>query len=181
MKCSRCDEKSVIIQGHQHLCEKHYRFGQMRQTAKRAGKIVPSHEQLEKMVPPEMQCSDCGAPMNWRRKDGQSTVVSLQHYRDGKLALVCLSCNTRHASMIGDAYRDIPKNHKHCPSCKAVKHESEFTLDSGRSGILKRKSRCKECSNKAVNDWKEKNREQYNQYQREYRAKRKASGNPVGR
>lgn len=44
--CSRCEEKAVRKQGHQWLCSMHYRFGQMRQSARRHDKAVPSHEQL---------------------------------------------------------------------------------------------------------------------------------------
>lgn len=179
MQCSRCNEEAVIIQGHQHLCEKHYRFSQMKATAKRHKKLVPTHEQLEQMVDKEMLCPDCGVKMNWRSRDGKSTVASLQHYRSGRLAIVCLSCNTRHASMDGDSYCDMPKDHKQCPSCLVVKPQTEFSADNGRTGNIKRKSICKKCSNKKVNDWKERNRDEYNEYQRAYRAKRKAEGNPV--
>ena len=179
MKCSRCGQDSVIRQGNQMLCGKHYRFGQMRQSARRNGKITPSHEDLEAMVPIGFICGDCGVQMNWRSKDGRSTVASLQHYRDGSLAIVCLSCNARHASMDGDSYRDMPKDHKRCPSCSVIKCHSAFSVDSGRTGKLKRKSICKDCSDKKVSQWKERNRDEYNKYQRDYRAMRKSQGNPV--
>ena len=179
MKCSRCDLDATMKQGNQHLCDKHYRFGQMRVSAKRNGKKVPSHTNLHELVDDQMLCPDCDTRMNWRSKDGKSTVASLQHYRDGRMAIVCLSCNTRHASMDGDSYCDMPKDHKQCPSCKSVKHGSEFSIDNGRSGQVKRKSICKSCSDKKVNQWKERNRDEYNTYQRAYRAKRKAEGRPI--
>jgi hypothetical protein len=172
---------SVIKQGHQHLCAKHYRFGQMRVTAKRHGKETPSHASLHAMVNDQMLCPDCGVQMNWRAKNGKSTVASLQHYRDGRMAIVCLSCNTRHASMEGDSYCDMPKDHKQCPSCKTIKHQSCFFADNGRSGPIKRKSTCKSCSDDKVKQWKERNRDDYNAYQRAYRAKRKAEGRPIVR
>jgi hypothetical protein len=181
MKCSRCANDATMKQGNQQLCDQHYRFGQMRSSAKRNGKIVPTHEQLEIMIGSEMLCPDCGVVMNWRSKDGKSTVASLQHYRAGTLAIVCLSCNTRHASMTGDSYCEMEKDHKQCPSCKSIKLYSAFSADNGRTGAIKRKSICKECSDKKVNQWKERNREQYNEYQRQYRATRKASGNPITR
>jgi hypothetical protein len=170
MKCSRCDLDSVIIQGHQHLCEKHYRFGQMRSSAKRHGKVVPTHEQLALMTDENMICPDCGIKMNWRSKDGMSSVASLQHYRSGRISIVCRSCNTRHASMEGDSYCDMPKDHKRCPSCLGIKPSSEFFLDNGRSGLLKRKSICKICACVKLNQWREKNKDEYNLYQRNYRA-----------
>ena len=181
MKCARCDCDATIKQGNQPLCDKHYRFGQMRASAKRNGKVVPANEQLETFVSVGMNCPDCGVPMNWRSKDGMPTVASLQHYRSGRIGIVCLSCNVRHAAMSGDSYCDMPKDHKRCPSCLETKPEFEFYVDIGRTGPLKRKSICKQCSNEKTKQWQERNRDEYNAYQRAYRAKRKASGNPVGR
>lgn len=179
MKCSRCKFEATIKQGNQHLCDKHYRFGQMRANAKRHEKLVPTHEQLERMASDGMRCPDCETKMNWRSKDGKSTVASLQHYRSGAMAIVCRSCNTRHASMDGDSYCSMPKDHKRCPSCKSIKPQSEFSKDNGRSGVIRLKSICKSCSDIKVKQWKESNRDKYNEYQRAYRAKRKAQGNPV--
>lgn len=147
--CSRCGEEAVRRQGHQYLCAKHYRFGQMRVLAKRRGKSVPSHEALEGMVVEGNTCADCHSPMNWLAADSQALVATLQHYRDGTYALVCRSCNTRHAFMPGDSYRDTPKDHKLCPSCGEVKPDHDFCADNGRSGPRKLKSHCRECSNKA--------------------------------
>lgn len=181
MKCSCCDLDATMKQGNQYLCDQHYRFGQMRSTAKRNGKEVPSRVNLHDMVDEQMLCPDCGTRMNWRSKDGKSTVASLQHYRSGRMSIVCLSCNTRHASMGGDSYCDMPKDHKRCPSCDKTKSRDEFSADNGRSGSLKKKSICKSCSDEKVNQWKERNRDEYNAYQRAYRAKRKAEGRPITR
>lgn len=175
-----CEEFSVIRQGNQFLCKKHYRFVQMRSSAKRQGKHVPSHLDLEIILASQgMFCSDCRRPMNWRSADGRATVLTLQHYRDGSIAFACLSCNSRHASMPADTFRDMDPGHKHCPSCDQIKPASEFTKDSGRSGELRRKSKCRTCSDKSTKFRRESNREKYNAYQREYRAKRKAAGKPV--
>lgn len=177
--CSVCDEEATMRQGNQRLCDKHYRFGSMRSKAKADGKTVPTRWQLESLTNPDMKCPDCGRLMNWRQKDGSASVASLQHYRDGSLGIVCLSCNTRHASMPGDSYRETPKHQKLCPSCEEIKDGSEFSLDRSRSGEIQRKSFCRSCANKSAIEWKGKNRDKYNEYQRQYRAKRKASGNPV--
>ena len=69
----------------------------------------------------------------------------------------------------------MPKDHKRCPSCETVKPRNEFSVDNGRSGVIKMKSICKQCSNGKVQEWKEKNRMKYNAYQREFRAKKKAA------
>lgn len=177
--CSRCSEIAVRRQGHQRLCAKHYRFGQMRVLAKHRGKTVPTHEELHAMKGVDLCCPDCATQMNWLAGDGQSTVASLQHYRDGSMAIVCRSCNTRHAFMPGDSFREMPKDHKLCPKCQSIKPLDEFSTDAGRSGPMKFKSACKSCSDTDVTEWKESNRDRYNEYQRKYRAKRKAEGNPV--
>lgn len=178
--CSICGTIATIMQGHQHLCDKHYRFGQMRATAKAHGKAVPTREELTAMSGVDLVCPDCGVRMNWRAADGQSTVASLQHYRDGSMSMVCRSCNTRHAFMDGDSYREMPKDHKKCPCCKQIKSLTNFTLDASRSGTAKRKSKCSQCSNAQVNEWRKLNRGQYNEYQRQYRERRKASCGQVG-
>ena len=181
MKCSKCLELSVIKQGHQNLCEKHYRFLSMRVMAKKSNKSVPTYEELEQLIPKNLICQDCEIKMNWRAKNGRSTVITLQLYRDGSYGLVCLSCNTRHQHMDGDSYRTMPKDHKFCPSCKEIKHKDMYFLDSSKGGILKRKSYCNKCSTLKVKNWIERNRDEYNKKQREYRAKRKAIGNPITR
>lgn len=176
---SQCNDGAVRKQGHQFLCAKHYRFGQMRVLAKRRGLAVPSHEVLHGLCDERLICPDCGRLMNWLSEDGMSSVASLQHYRDGSFGIVCRSCNTRHAYMQGDSFRDIPSDHKYCPCCKTSKSRSEFYVDAGRSGELKTKSHCKKCSDEAISNWRKSNREKYNDQQRNYRAKRKAEGNPV--
>lgn len=172
--CAICGAASSIKQGRQHLCDRHYRLRQMRVGAKRNGKAVPSLKELEQMPGADLVCPDCAVRMNWRGADGTSTVASLQHYRDGSMAIVCRSCNTRHAFMDGDAYCAMPKDHKQCPCCSQIKALTEFTLDASRSGPAKRKSKCKQCSKKQATQWKEDNRERYNEYQREYRLRKKS-------
>ncbi len=169
--CKWCSEPSHIKQGRIWLCVKHYRFSTMRSTAKRFGKIVPSYQELEVLLSDTrgLVCKDCNRQMNWLSREGQSTVVSLQHYRSGKLALVCRACNTRHAKYKADTFCELPKDSKRCPSCGEIKKLSEFKGDfSGR--WANRKTYCVPCSNKKHRDWVDKNREYVNAKQREYRA-----------
>lgn len=177
--CSKCGEPGLRIQGHQWLCPKHYRFGQMRAKARQDGKMVPAHEQLTALVLPGLLCADCGIAMNWLARDGQTRVVTLQHYRDGSYGLVCRSCNTRHAFMVGDSYRAMNKDCKQCPQCREVKPLTDFSVDNGRTGPMKVKSWCLSCTSIAHTNWQRNNRDDYNAKQRAYRAKRKAEGNPV--
>lgn len=174
-QCSKCVLVATHRQGHQNLCPKHYRFGQMRALAKRRGKEVPTIEALETISSFGLICPDCNRPMNWLAKDGQSTVASLQHYRDGTISIVCRSCNTRHAFMSGDSYCDMPANHKLCPKCKQVLAAEEFYSDAGRTGSIRRKSWCRSCSGEAHKQWRMKNRDYYNAKQREGRARRNAA------
>lgn len=174
LKCARCPSLAIRYQGHQWLCALHYRFGQMRAKAKQDGKAVPTHEQLTAIAGDV--CADCGVRMNWLAKSGQTTVATLQHYRDGTFGIVCRSCNTRHAYMPGDSYRDMPKDHKRCPKCEQEKPFSAFAADNGRSGPMKLKSWCKECSGASHTEWQRNNRDHYNAKQRESRAGRRAAG-----
>ncbi len=144
--CCTCKKPADMTSGRQSYCNKHYRFRQMQATARRRGKAVPHRSVLEAMLPEGMLCPDCGVQMNWRARDGAATVASLQHYRSGEMAIVCRSCNTRHASMDGDSYRDMPKDHKQCPACKEIKPATSFFLDNNRGGVLRRTSYCKPCS-----------------------------------
>lgn len=178
--CARCDRPAARKQGHQHLCPMHYRFGQMRALAKRRGLAVPTHDQLHSLVSwlKEMTCPHCQRRMNWLAGEGQSTVVTLQHYRSGSMGLICRACNTRHGAMEGDSFCDLPPDSKRCPGCKQVKPLGDFATD--RTGRWKnRKTYCRPCSADRYSKWAKGNREAYNRKQREYRARRKAAGNPV--
>lgn len=176
--CARglCRAAAVRKQGHQWLCAKHYRFGQMRAKAVSRGLYAPADHLLDRLLQPGLVCPDCRRQMNWLSSEGQSTVASLQHYRDGSCGIVCRSCNTRHAFMPGDTYRDMPKDHKWCPKCSTAKPFTDFASDNGRSGPMKLKSHCKACAHAAITQWRKDNRERYNAKQREARAAHRAAG-----
>lgn len=130
------------------LCGRHYRFRQMRVTAKRHGKAVPTPEQLEALCPRDMRCQDCGAAMQWLAVEGYSTVITLQHYRDGTLGLVCMMCNLKHAKMPGDSYRAWPKDQRKCPRCTQIKSLPEFYTER-RGNRTRLTSWCKVCQAEA--------------------------------
>jgi len=78
------------------LCDKHYRFYEMRAEARSKGKKVPLNFELESLYRLTKEtCQCCGRKMNWLKKDGVDTVVTLQHNADGTMDLICQSCNTR--------------------------------------------------------------------------------------
>lgn len=178
--CSVCGLPATHLQGHQHLCPMHYRFGQMRAAAKRHGKAVPSRKDLNMMVNglKSMRCPRCDRGMNWLQSGGADTVVTLQHYRSGGLGLLCLSCNVRHAFKSGDSFMQSSEGSKPCPKCLRVFPLSSFWRVSGRR-FDQRHTYCPECSGKRLGSWRRKNRESYNAYQRQWRASKKRSSDAM--
>lgn len=170
MTCSICSMPFYIKQGNQNLCVMHYRFGQMRSHAKRHGKTVPTREELATMVEQGMmKCRGCGQKMNWLSKDGEKTVASLQHNRDGTMELLCRSCNTRHATFADDTFYNMNKAYHPCRDCGEVLPKTDFYKDKSRPlGI---KSYCKKCSTKKHYEWTTKNRDRINEQQRRKRIK----------
>lgn len=171
--CAWCERDAHIRQGRIMLCAMHYRISSMRSRAKRDGKITPSREQIEFMVPSPFVCVSCERAMNWLRRDGASTQATLQHDRSGRVRIICLACNTRHAQHPGDSYYDLPEGHKRCAKCDRILPHSAFSTD--RSRPLGLKASCRECSHKSHTTWRIKNRDHYNAKQREGRARRAVS------
>ncbi len=141
---------------------------QMRVNAKRHNKTVPSYEELEKMfLKDNMECESCKKPLNWLSKEGSDSVITLQHDDSGEFKFLCLSCNTKHGRGCRDLIYSIKENESYCKSCDKVKDKSEFFKDKYKKDGLK--SSCKDCANKKVKNWKNGNKEKYNEYQRCYR------------
>lgn len=149
--CSRCAATAIRVQGRQWLCARHYRFGQMRATAKRRAKSVPTHSMLESLAR-NMTCIGCGREMVWLGSIDQSRVVSLQHDRDGTLRLLCRGCNTRHATHPGDTFYTLPRGYLRCSDCASLLAESAFARD--RSRPRGRRSYCKKCANIRHAEWR---------------------------
>lgn len=170
--CAWCDRPSHIRQGRILLCAMHYRFSSMRTRATRDGKYVPTRDEIESLIPSPFVCIGCSREMNWLRSDGASTQVTLQHDRSGKLRLICLGCNTRHAHHPDDSYYDVPDGHKRCGRCDRVLSREHFAVDKSRAVGLK--AWCRKCSHDSHTEWRKKNRDHYNAKQREGRARRSA-------
>jgi len=151
-----CTLEATYVDSHRRFCDIHYRFNQMRQCAKAGKKYSPSRQELEDLIPEDLKCPECNVVMVWRRKRDQKGVnnqVTLQHWRDGSISLICLSCNTRHYSMPGDTYKEMQKDHKLCPSCKTIQHETNFCVKNSRS-VLKRNSICNVCNRAKRQAWR---------------------------
>lgn len=123
--CSQCDRPSHIYQG-RWLCQMHYRIASMRAAAARRGKVSPSREEMEALVPNPFVCEGCHREMVWLQRDGASQQATFQHDRDGTLRIICLRCNSRHSTMPGDMFWEIPEGHKYCPSCAQVLPLTQF-------------------------------------------------------
>lgn len=175
-KCMHCDSVALVKRG-RRLCSRHYRYEQMCDGAKRSQQAIPTYEQLDAMPGTDLVCPDCSVEMGWFKSDkGAARTASLQHYRDGTLAIVCMSCNARHASMPGDQFRDLPKEHKKCPKCSEVKPFDMFYRDRHRGGVLMLSSYCKTCLKQARTDWRHANAEAENaSARRRYHARRSAA------
>ena len=175
-----CNRRAVIVQGHQSLCPKHYRFQQMRSKAKVTAKKVPTKAELESLIPKDFKCPVCKRDMNWLQRNGADTVITLQHDRNGKVRLLCLSCNVRHASFGGDSFYSHDQTKRVCPSCRNLLPFSEFCTD--RTARWKSKGTyCRKCRTVKHNNWIAKNRKRENEKRRDYYYRRKASGNPIPR
>lgn len=172
MRCYVCGAEAVKRHGRTNLCLKHRRFVQMQRTAKQDGKYVPSLYELESLVPDDMRCKDCGVTMNWADSQSRSSGAVLQHYRNGKLGIVCMSCNTKHGLMPGDSYCDVPPGHKLCGKCKTIKPLEEFGSRGGRESHYP-KSKCKACELAAHKLWRQKNPEAYRASNKRNNEKRK--------
>ncbi len=146
--CAQCDEPATKRRNQTHLCVVHYRIQQMRQDSQVDSKPIPTRESLESLVgqivESGMVCVFCDRVMNWLKKDGIKTIVTLQHDRNGGFRLICLSCNTRHQHFPGDSFYATPKGHKLCTRCKQVKPFEEFYPHVG-NGVNARRSRCRVC------------------------------------
>jgi hypothetical protein len=172
MNCYVCGQTAIKRHNRSNLCEKHHRFLGMQRVAKMDKKYVPSLYELENHVPKDMICKDCGTTMHWIDNDNRHAGAVLQHYRDGTLGIVCLSCNTKHGHMAGDSYRDLPKDHKLCSACKTIKPFSMFSLrkDGKRPYPM---SKCKECNLAAHKKWREANPEKYKQLTKRHNDKKR--------
>lgn len=143
-KCITCDSPAIKCVAGSWLCAKHKRLRQMRYKAMYDGKVAPSLAEMENLPGANLCCPDCGVTMTWTSAIGRRTLATFQHYRDGALAIVCQSCNSRHGRLPGDMYRDLAdKSLQHCPSCRRVLPPAAFHKHAGRGRGIQ--VPCKEC------------------------------------
>lgn len=146
-QCSRrgCVEPAELKWSHSYFCVRHYRFNKMRSGASDRRVYAPTFQELEAMVPDDMTCPACRRVMNWRRRDGSSTVITLQHDRSGEMRMMCSRCNSQHAHHPEDQFYLVPAGHKRCPGCGAIKHYETHFHKSGTGQTGHVTVYCKSC------------------------------------
>lgn len=106
-----------------YYCYKHHRIRQMRCDSKKRGKIAPSIEFLEAIW--SETCGECGKETSRDGRRGDR--LSIQHYSDGRIGLICVSCNSVSGnSASGDDVFLIERGKKQCGRCREVKDPSLF-------------------------------------------------------
>ena len=103
-----------------------------------------------------------------KRGERGKNVITLQHWNDGRISLICRSCNSAHAhSKLGDEWANIPDEHKFCPMCENIKHiecfGNETRSPSGKNHL------CKKCSSARSKEYYKKNRKERLLKRKEYR------------
>lgn len=132
--CTHCGAPAVLVTQKLNYCTQHYRLVQMRHNCYSRKVAVPPLLVLAKMMDDLIAvgiiCQPCGRTMNWLAQENASTVVTLQHDRDGGFRLICSRCNAQHRLVPGDEFYNIPPGHKRCPNCGKNKPLDQFYRDS---------------------------------------------------
>jgi hypothetical protein len=119
------------------------KFRMMIGCARKYGKAEPTMEEIEGMVPDDLVCI-CGRQMlmfagRWTRAE----TMTLQHWDDGSMSIVCQSCNSTHSRLGDDIFFCTPAGACWCAECQEYKPESLFGNYAGRS---KPKCTCFDCT-----------------------------------
>ena len=169
LSCVQCGSPAVRREGRKTYCARHYRFQQMRNTARQDGKIVPSLDELECLADMGMTCPNCRCDMHWLASDGPDvTQLTLQHDRGGAVLFLCQRCNSRHTGFPGDEFYGTTADHKYCPRCRRILALDEFGINVAEP--RGRQSYCVNCKNQIQREWVNNNREHSRAYKREWRA-----------
>lgn len=180
--CSKigCDKTAKHKLTSATYCDKHYAWATKINNAKRRGKLIPSIEEFDALWEEATKngfcCPVCNKKMVAKTMVGEPRghVVSLQHWDNGKLELICHSCNVGHGgSKIGDGWKDIPKEHKYCSKCSRSKVVSDFGENNSRSGLLS--SYCKNCSKQYGSQYRDQNKDKIKTYLEENKEKLRIS------
>lgn len=156
-KCSRrsCLEIATVRHGkRQYFCDRCYKITKMLDGAhQRYPHLSLSWDEVDKLlkkVEPGMKCPQCEGEMRLRSHDGKrGNVITLQHWGDSQVGILCHFCNNRHGhSALGDSVFIVEHGKRYCPRCSSIKDESDFYQNKVRSSGFN--SYCKSCDNKAT-------------------------------
>jgi hypothetical protein len=144
-----------IERGPSNYCAKHYRIQSSRNRALNRKLYAASLKELEEMIPADMKCRLCNCTMGYSiREVDRNHIMSLQHWRSGKLEWICLRCNTSHGSTQEpddkwiELQRSVKEHEKFCQLCKKVKDVAFFYKTSGGSKGLS--AYCKLCHDEYI-------------------------------
>lgn len=106
-------------------------------------------------VEPDLKCPACTKQMHMVSGGPRGSLVTIQHYNDGRLGMLCGTCNISHGhSKLGDAFWSVPAGHKFCPTCESIKPFADYRKNaSTRTGLA---NECRACATEV-------NRKQYQQ------------------
>lgn len=146
---------------HARRCDRHLRINRMWEDSRLRGKVAPKRRVIDAMmdaIVPDMTCPKCNRKMEYHAKiNGMASVVSIQHWPDGSISFLCVSCNSRHGNMSGgeDRFKEITAHTKSCSACKVILPLSDFTKGNTYGG---KAAQCRNCSNEASRKYHEENR-----------------------
>lgn len=122
--------------------------------SKSRGIAVPSFDKLSGMfaaLGESPKCPVCERGMSLSLADGTKTkgeartsVVTVQHDRDGGFRLICFGCNLKHWTHDGDTFYKHGAGYRRCAYCGNVKPIAEFIREH-KDGREVREQYCSPC------------------------------------
>lgn len=168
--CSHCTKSTygIVVK---NMCVVHRRLARMIMGSIVRGMPCPPMDEMEKMIPDGMVCGDCGCEMIPYVPAGQDATrrMVIQHYRSGDIAIVCHSCNSRHARLPGDKFLEVGPDEKWCRRCDRILKLDGFYKNSASTGYKGASSYCKECLAKCAYHTKEENKPKIRAYRAVWR------------
>lgn len=158
--CPLCYRSGILTEGEidrgtSMYCPKHYRIQSSRNRALIRNLPAPSLEELEAMIPSDMKCRLCDCVMGYSIRDvAHARIMSIQHWRNGKIEWICVGCNSKHSTTKepDDEWIKLQKTlgeaEKLCPICRKVKDVAFFYKTS--NGSKGRSAYCRICHDEYV-------------------------------
>jgi len=158
--CPRCYQLGILTEGEidrgtSMYCPKHYRIQSSRNRALIRKLHAPSLQELEAMIPKDMTCRLCQCEMGYSIRDvPHSKIMSLQHWKDGKVEWICVGCNSRHSTTQEpddkwiELLKTLKPDEKLCPICKKVKDIAFFYKSP--NGSKGRTAYCQVCHDEYI-------------------------------